>query len=202
MRSVIMLFVICLGTGSYAQISQKSRIKGFNVAGSAHMLGWTSEYFSYLDENAPSGAGGGISVGYGITELIEPYAAIHFSGMGVENVDVTRFSFTHADLGVKLNFLGTIHAWRPFVMGGYTLRTGNLTEVNIDNDYPDAKVYGGTPHFGGGLGYFFTESLSVFAQALFTTGKKSNLKVDDMEYIDKPDITTFRLGLGVQFNIR
>ena len=202
MRIIITFFLLCLGGASHAQISQKSRIKGLNVSASAHMIGWTSAYFNYLDENAPNGGGGGLAVGYGITELLEPYAAIHFSSMGVENVDVTRFSFTHADLGLKLNFLGTIHAWRPFVMAGYTLRTGNLTEVNLDNQYPDAKVYGGTPHFGGGLSYFFTESLSIFANALFTTGKKSNLKVDGIEYTDKPDLTTFRLGLGLQYHIR
>ncbi len=202
MRTVIILFLLGAGLVSHAQISRKSSTKGLNVAASGNMLGWTSQYFNYLDENASNGAGGGISAGYGITELIEPYAGIHFDVMGVENVDVTRFTFMHVDLGLKLNFLGTIHAWRPFVMGGYSMRTINLTEVSLNNDYPDARVYGGTPHLGGGLSYFFTESLSIFANALFTTGKNSNLEVDGVSYTDKPDITTFRLGIGVQFNIR
>ena len=202
MKKIFLLCSLLITIASQAQIRERSNTKGLNAGASFHVLGWTSEYFQYLDENAGSGIGGGLRAGYGITQLIEPYVAIDFTSMGVGDVDAQSFKMTHIDLGVRFNFAGTTSAVRPFVQGGYSSRIGKIDQVVNGNDYSDVKFYGGTPHVGGGLNYFLKPGISLFAQGLFTIGKDSNLELNGTKVDEeKADVTTFRIGVGVQFNI-
>ncbi len=184
-----------------AQIRERSNTKGLNVGAGVHFLGWSSDYFSFLDENASSGFGGGIRAGYGITQLIEPYVAADFTSMDLGDVDAKSFSMTHIDFGVRFNFAGTVSKLRPFAEGGYSSRTGTVKHVINGSDYVDVKFKGGTPHAGGGLNYFVKPSFAIFAHGIFTLGKKSDLELNEQSTPDKPDVTTFRLSLGVQFNL-
>lgn len=181
---------------------QKSTLKGLNVGASVHTLGWASDYFTFLDENAPSGYGGGITAGYGITELFEPYVGFSYTGLGVSDVDVSSFSMSHLDVGLKVNFLGTIHAWRPFIMAGYTYRMATIRGGNLDGNYSDLSVNGHTPHVGGGISYFFSPALSVFVNGSFTINDRNSLTIDGMATTDEPDVTTFRIALGIQFSLQ
>lgn len=196
---LILSFAVILAAN--AQLRQRSNTQGFNAAVQVHALGWSSEYFQYLDENAGSGVGGGIRLGYGITQLIEPYLGLDVTRLGVSNVDAKSFSMMHVDVGVRFNLAGTIHAFRPFLEGGYSFRQGKVNEVINGMVYTDLKFSGGTPHLGGGINYFLKAPISLFARGLFTVGKSSSVFLDDQKTADKSDVTTFRIGLGVNFNI-
>lgn len=198
--SIIFLFLL-MSIASMAQVRQRSNTKGFNAAVNVHSLGWASEYFQYLDENAGNGVGGGVRFGYGVTQLIEPYIGFDFTSMNVSNVDAQGFKMSHIDFGVRFNLGGTITPFRPFVEGGYSSRTGKITQVINGFDYVDAEFSGGTPHVGGGLNYFASKGIAIFARGLFTVGKKSNLSIDGSSQTEKADVTTFRIGLGVNVNL-
>lgn len=195
---IFLSFLTLLAQG---QVKQRSTTQGFNAAVGVHALGWASEYFKYLDENAGSGYGAGIRVGYGITQMIEPYLAFDFTKMGVSNVDAESFNMRHLDAGVRLNLAGTIHPVRPFVEGGYSFRKGTIKRVVNGTEYVDLDFSGGTPHLGGGLSFFPRIPVSLFAKGLFTVGKKSKVFLDATEIDDKSDVTTFRISVGVNFNI-
>ena len=201
MKKTFTLAFILLALAASAQLKLRSNTKGLNVSAGIHVLGWTSDYFEYLDKNAGSGVGGGLRVGYGITQLIEPYIAADFTSMGTGDVDAKSFSMTHIDFGVRFNFAGTVSNLRPFVEGGYTSRTGSIKRIILGNDYVDAKFMGGTPHAGGGLNYFLKPSVSLFAHGIFTLGKKSDLELNGVKQPDEAYVTTFRVSIGAMFNL-
>lgn len=201
MKKIILSFLLLFSLAISAQVKQRSTTKGFSAAISAHTLGWTSTYFQYLDENSPSGYGGGIRLGYGVTEMIEPYIAIDFTTMGTKNIDAQSYKMRHLDIGVRLNFVGNVHPVRPFVEAGYTSLKGTLKQVINGSGYVDADFYGGKPHLGGGVSWFPSVPINLFAKGIFTVGKKSNLDIDGVKSPDKPDVTTFRISVGVGFNI-
>lgn len=198
---LLILVIISFSIASEGQVRQRSAIKGFNAAARIHTLGWASDYFLYLDKNASSGFGGGLRVGYGITELIEPYAGFDFTSMGKSKIDASSFSMMHVDAGVRVNLAGTINPVRPFVQAGYSFLKGKVNDVINGASYDDVEFYGGKPHVGGGLNYFFKIPVSVFAEGIFTVGKKSKAKLNGSEVADEPDVTTFRINVGVNFNI-
>lgn len=198
---VSLLVIISISIAAEAQVRQRSAIKGFNAAARAHVLGWASDYFLYLDKNASSGYGGGLRIGYGITELIEPYAGVDFTSMGKSKIDASSFGMMHIDAGIRVNLAGTINPVRPFVQAGYSFLKGTVNEVINGASYDDVEFYGGKPHVGGGLNYFLKTPISLFAEGIFTVGKKSKAKLNGAEVPDEPDVTTFRINVGISFNI-
>lgn len=196
--TTILIIASFLGMG---QVRQKSSTKGFMVNAGPHVLGWASTYFQYMDENAPSGYGGGARIGYGVTQLIEPYLGFDATTIGISNVDAQSFSMTHVDVGVRFNFGGTILPIRPFVQGGYSSRKGVIKQVINGNQYDDVDFSGGTPHLGGGLRYFFSKAIAAYADGTFTVGKSSNLTLNGEKQAETADITTFRIGIGISINV-
>ena len=204
MKKSIILLVLFVTVAStiQAQVRQRSATKGFNAAAHAHVLGWASEYFEYLDKNSSSGYGGGIRLGYGITELIEPYLGASFTTLGTSKIDAKSFNMLHLDAGVRVNLAGTVHPVRPFLEAGYSFLKGNVDQVINGANHVDLEFYGGKPHVGGGVNYFFKIPIAVFAEGIFTVGKKSKAKLNGTEIpTDEPDVTTFRINIGVSFNI-
>ncbi|RYY62528.1 MAG: hypothetical protein EOO05_02525 [Chitinophagaceae bacterium] len=201
MKKTLFIVFVLLSAVANAQLKVRSNTKGLNVGAGVHTLGWSSNYFEYLDKNAGSGFGGGLRVGYGVTQLIEPYIAADFTSMGTGDVDAKSFSMTHIDFGVRFNLAGTVSNIRPFVEGGYSSRTGTVKQIIFGQDYVDVKFSGGTPHVGGGLNYFVKPSFALFAHGIFTVGKKSDLSINSSKTTDEPDVTTFRISIGAQFNL-
>lgn len=201
MKKILLTLVVLSSLTLSAQVKQRSTTKGFSAAISGHTLGWTSTYFQFLDENAPNGFGGGIRLAYGVTDMIEPYIAIDFTTMGTSNIDAQSYKIRHLDIGVRLNFVGNVHPVRPFVEAGFTSLKGTLKQVINGSGYVDAEYYGGKPHLGGGVSWFPSVPINLFAKGIFTVGKKSNLDIDGVKSPDKPDVTTFRISVGVGFNL-
>ena len=201
MKKTFIILLVLISSAASAQLKVRSNTKGLNVGAGVHVLGWSSKYFEYLDQNAGNGYGGGLRVGYGITQLIEPYLAADFTSLNKNDVDAKSIGLTHIDVGVRFNLAGTVSNIRPFVEGGYGYRSGTAKQVILGQDYVDAKFSGGTPHLGGGLNYFIKPSFALFAHGIFTVGKKSDLSINSSKTTDKPDVTTFRISIGAQFNL-
>jgi len=198
--SVLMTAVGCLAASG--QIMQRSSIKGLNATAGVNLMGWSSEYYEFLSEEAGSGYGAGVTASYGITELIEPYVGFAYSSIAVGDVDAQSMSMSQLDVGARLNFLGTIHAWRPFVQAGYSYRVLGMNEISYDAGYIDVRVKSHAPHVGGGIAYFFNPMWAVYAKGLFTLEGKNNEFFDGQSTGEEPDITAFRVTLGVKCNIQ
>ena len=198
--SVLVTAVGCLAANG--QIMQRSSVKGLNVAAGANLMGWSSEYYEFLSENAGSGYGAGVTASYGITELIEPYLGFSYSSIAVGDVDAQSMSMRQLDVGLRLNFLGTIHAWRPFVQAGYSNRVLGMNEISYDMGYADVQVKSHAPHVGGGIAYFFNPMWAVYAKGLFTLEGKNSEYFDGQRTGEEPDTTAFRVTVGIKCNIQ
>lgn len=200
-RTILFFLTAFLSLAAAAQLRQRSNTLGLQGYAGVHALGWSSSYFQYLDENAGSGYGGGIQVGYGVTQLLEPYLGYDFTTLSTSDVDAHSFRMSHVDVGLRFNLGGTILRLRPFLEGGFSRRAGTIKHIINGTHYNDIDFSGGTPHFGGGVRFFPSKGISVIASGLFTTSKRNNLSIDGQKTDDKPDVTTFRIGLGVGINI-
>lgn len=191
-----------LPTLSNAQtIRQRSSTEGFSFGIQAHALGWSSEYFQYLDQNAGSGYGLGVRLGYGFTQRLEGFAQYDYTIMGINNVDAEAFHFSHLTGGVRFNFSATTHTLRPFAEVGYTYRVGEITQVINGNRYDNILFKGGAAHIGGGLNYALSLPLMLTLNGSFQAGSKSKIDVNRLDTGDKADIGTFRISIGVLLNI-
>jgi len=202
----ILLFVLAVAVGcltASGQIMQRSTIKGLNLAAGVNMMGWSSDYYELLAEDAGSGYGADIAASYGITELIEPYLGFTYSSIAMDQVDAKSMSMAQLDVGLRLNFLGTIHAWRPFVQAGYSNRVLGMNNISYgEGGYVDVKIKAHTPHVGGGVAYFFNPGWSVFAKGLFSLEGKNREFFDGQNTGAEPDVTAFHVTLGVKFNVQ
>lgn len=197
------MLVLAVGCSTAsAQIMQRSSTRGLNVDAGVNLMGWSSEYYEFLAESAGSGYGAGIAASYGITELVEPYLGFTYSAIGVTDINAQSMSMNQLDLGVRLNFLGTIHAWRPFVQAGYSNRILNMNDISYDEGFTDVKVKAHAPHFGGGVSYFFNPAWSVYAKGLFSLEGKNKEFFNGHSTSEEPDVTAFHVTLGVKFNIQ
>ena len=91
--------------------------------------------------------------------------------MSKSDLDAQSFNMLHLDAGVRINLAGTVHPVRPFVEAGYSFLKGTVDQVISNASYIDLEFYGGKPHVGGGLNYFFKIPIAVFAEGIFTVGK-------------------------------
>lgn len=197
---VLTLFLFCLLISLTLQaqtIRQRSTTEGFNLGLQGHLLGWSSDYFRFLDENAGSGGGVTLRVGYGFSQHLEVFGQYDRTGMNVSDLDAESFRFSHLTGGVRYNFSATTHAFRPFVELGYTHRSGLVSQVVNGNTYSDINFRGGAAHLGAGINYFVALPVAISLSGSFQTGGKPLVSVDSFDTGDRADVSTFRVSLGV-----
>ncbi|WP_128547822.1 outer membrane beta-barrel protein [Larkinella soli] len=182
-------------------IRQRSSTEGFSLGLQGHMLGWSSDYFQFLDENSGNGLGGGLRAGFGLTQRLELFAQYDATKMNIDNVDAESFRFTTLTGGVRFNFSATTHALRPFVEAGYARRTGKIDQVINGNTYDNILFRGGSAHLGAGLNYFLSLPVAITVNGAFQVGGKSAIDLNGAESGDKADVSTFRISAGIIVNL-
>lgn len=196
----LLLFLagLFVSTTTFSQtIRQKSTTEGFSIGLQGHMLGWSSDYFQFLDENSGNGLGFGGRVGFGLTQRFELFAQYDRTKMNIKNIDAESFTFTNLTGGVRFNFSATTHALRPFAEVGYVHRVGKLNQVINQNSYDNILFKGGAAHLGAGLNYYLSLPVALTASGSFQVGGKSVIDLNGERIIEKADVSTFRVSLGV-----
>ncbi|MCY7352589.1 MAG: porin family protein [Cytophagaceae bacterium] len=198
-RILLLSTLVLLGSATlFAQtIRQRSTTEGLSLGLQGHMLGWSSTYFQFLDENSGNGAGIGARLGYGLTQRFELFAEYDYTSMNVKNLDAESFRFSHVTGGLRFNFSATTHRVRPFAELGYALRTGQVNQVINGASYDNIIFKKGAFHVGGGLNYFVSLPVALTLSGAFQTGPKSTVTVNGFDSGDKADIGTFRISAGV-----
>jgi opacity protein-like surface antigen len=196
--SLLLLAGLFVSTASFSQtIRQRSTTEGLNIGLQGHMLGWSSDYFQFLDENSGNGLGFGGRVGYGLTQRFELFAQYDRTKMNIKNIDAESFHFTNVTGGVRFNFSATTHALRPFAELGYVYRTGKIDQVINGNSYDNILFKGSAAHIGGGLNYFLSLPVALTLNGSFQVGGKSTIDLNGERSTDKADVSTFRVSVGV-----
>jgi hypothetical protein len=201
--SFLLLFFVLLGTAQ-AQTRMRSTTEGLSVGIHGHGLGWSSDFFQFLDENAGSGVGGEVRLGYGLNQLYEPFVSYAYTAMPAGPVDAQSFRFSHLDLGLRFNFSATTRRLRPFAEAGYSLVSSRVNEVLLDGGtYGNLAMQGGGIRGALGMQYFVSLPLAITLKAGGTfAGRFRTLTIDDQPTAEKPDFSTFRVSLGLTLFLR
>ncbi|WP_198174971.1 outer membrane beta-barrel protein [Spirosoma arboris] len=180
-------------------IRQRSTTEGLSLGIQGHYMGWSSDHFQFLDENAGSGPGIGGRVGYGFNQRFEVFAQYDFNSLSATKIAAKSFHFTHATGGVRFNFSATTHALRPYAELGYAYQTGKADQVlNVNGGRDNLIFKGGTLHVGAGLNYFVSLPVAITLNGSLQAGAKSPVYVNGINFFDeKADVTAFRISLGV-----
>ncbi|GAB3946366.1 hypothetical protein GCM10028805_16750 [Spirosoma harenae] len=196
----LLLLISFFLTGSLqAQtIRQRSTTEGLSVGLQGHYMGWSSDYFQFLDENSGSGPGIGGRIGYGLNQRYEVFAQYDMTFLNADNIAAKTFGFSHITGGVRFNFSATTHALRPFAELGYVYQTGKADQVLNANLGRDNLLFkGGALHVGAGLNYFVALPVAITLNGSFQAGGKYPVSVNGFDQNQKADATSFRISAGV-----
>ncbi|GAB3996750.1 hypothetical protein GCM10028807_40100 [Spirosoma daeguense] len=188
-------------TNSRAQtIRQRSTTEGLSIGIQGTYMGWSSDYFQFLDENSGSGPGFSGRIGYGFNQRYELFAQYDWTTLNADNIAAKSFDFSHMTGGLRFNFSATTRALRPFAELGYTYQTGKADQVLGYNGARDNLLFkGGALHVGAGLNYFVALPVAITLNASLQAGAKSPVIINGFTSADRADVAAFRLSAGVIF---
>jgi hypothetical protein len=163
------------------------RTAGFQLA--AYVSG-TGAMYEGADE-ADSGAGLTVRLGYGFTGRIAAYASA--SGASMESGDYT---LAHADLGAR--FLLTDRRLRPYVQAALS---GRAASIRIFDEVFEMRGVG--PTVGGGFEYGVGRSAALDVGMSYTFGKFTETRFGGGPWekigSDAPGSSTVRLDVGMMW---
>jgi len=177
--------------------AQASTTRGFNVG--IHLTGASL----VVEDGDRSNAGGaGLWIGYGFNRTVEIFAQADAAQFDVNDASVEgTWTLAHGDLGVRFHFANSLRSWVPYLQAAVS---GRVVEVQdgIFNDVAQTEtisLVGGGLTLGGGIVFYFNESLGMDLQLLWTGGTFTDLEVGNTTFggldIDAQS-TRFNVGLS------
>jgi hypothetical protein len=198
LRTLSLLAFCTLFLGKIFAQDVQSNTEGFSVTVLPSYARWSSSFFNRLDELEPTGLGAGVRLGYGFNQRFELFA--HYDSHSFNfNEDWDQYSFGTLGAGAKVNFGGTLQALRPFLEVGVVNQRLLITPVELNGDLVEFLMRGLSVQGNGGVQYFLSPQLAVRANVGFTVGKFSSFQIDRVGTEDRPDVKTFRVGVGVSY---
>lgn len=197
-KTIIFIFVSFASFAQVQPLEMKSNTEGFSVGVQLNTLGWSSKYFTVLDEEEPSGYGVGIELGYGITQRFELIGRFDFSTLAIQN-DWDYFTFNNAELLARFNPGSTTKRFRPYVEIGAASANIGVSPILFNNNLVAYNMSGFAIAYGGGFNYFLNRNLLITLNAAGSSGSISDFTVDGTFIEDKPDVSNFRVRLGARF---
>lgn len=198
-----LLALLSLGTAVSGQeaLSVRSNTEGIRVALDAGFKHWTSSYFLQLDESDPNGVGFSLSAGYGLNQHWEISGSFEYHDFALKN-NWDRYGLSAAGVGVRYTMGGTLQAFRPYGQLAYKYHFLTIDPVYLDGYPYRYQLKGGLPEISAGAYYFLKPSLALHFSGAAAFGKFGSFLLDDFGSTDRPDVKTFRLGVGLSYFIR
>lgn len=178
-----------------------SNTEGIRIGLEVGVKHWSSSYFVQLDEQEPNGLGIGISAGYGFNQHWEINGSYAYHDFGLKN-DWESYGLSAVGVGVKYTMGGTLQAFRPFGQVAYRYHILTVDPVYLDGYPYRYHLKGGLPEIGAGVHYFVKPNMALTLSGSAAFGKFSSFFLDDFGASDKPDVKTYRLGIGFNYFIR
>jgi hypothetical protein len=168
-----------------AAAQQQYKTSGFQLGAA---LAGTGIQVEDADE-AESGAGLSLRLGYGFTDRVSVFA--QGTGASMEDGD---YDLGHFDLGVR--YLFSTARLRPYVEGGVGARA-----VQMEIGGTDVEVAGGALTLGGGLEYSFGRTAGLDVGLDYTFGEFNQGRLDggDWEDLESESFsaTSARFNVGI-----
>jgi opacity protein-like surface antigen len=176
----------------------RSNTEGLNVTVCGGIGNWSSNYFLNLDELEPLGVGGGLRIGYGLNQRFEIFARYDRHTFKIEN-EWDKYGTSNAGTGLRVNFGGTLQAFRPYLEAGFSSINLRMDPVLFNGRVVEYHLKGPALAVGGGVNYFISPNFAIQANAAGTFGKFNTFQIDGKGIEDRPDARTLRFSLGVSY---
>lgn len=166
----------------------KSRSRGFFVGVGLEGNGVVVEG----SDEAESGSGFGVTVGYGFNRQVAIYGQI--SGANIDSSDgFGSYGLGHFDIGVRGHFRAPEKTVVPFIQVGLS---GRAAALDFFGDRVETNGAGFA--FGGGLNAHFTPAVAFTTHVVWSIGNMSNGKVNGVTVpLDSFGFGTARVHVGV-----
>ena len=195
------LYYPVLTVSGQEALQVRSNTEGIRVTIDAGFRHWSSSYFLQLDESDPNGPGVGLSAGYGLTRHLEITGSMDYHNFAMKN-DWDRYTLSSVGVGVRYTMGGTLQAFRPFAQLAYKYHFLTIDPVYLDGYSYRYRLKGGLPEVSAGVYYFLKPFLAFHFSGGMSFGKFSSFLLDDSGISDRPDMQSFRLGVGLNYFIR
>jgi opacity protein-like surface antigen len=198
LRTLSLLAFCTLLLGNTLAQDVQSNTEGLTVTLLPSYARWSSSYFDKLDELEPMGLGGGLRIGYGLNQRFEIFA--HYDAHKFNfREDWDKYRLSALGGGVKVNFGGTLQALRPFVEVGVVNQRLVIDPVLFNGRLFEYLLRGLAVQANGGVQYFVSPQLALRGNVGFSAGKFSSFQLNRDGIEDRPDVKTFRVGVGVSY---
>ena len=175
--------------------AQESTTRGFVLG--AHLSGAS---LTPEDGDRSSAGGGGIYLGYGFNRTVQLFLQIDGAEFDVEDAEVEgTWTMGHGDLGVRFHFANSLRSWVPYLQVALSARGVSVDDALIaGNPETDVGFYGGAFSIGGGIMFYFKETLAADLQLMGSGGRFERVRIDNVT-IDglEFDASSARLNLGI-----
>jgi len=177
--------------------AQESTTRGFNLG--LHASGGS---LVVEDGDRNSAGGAGIWVGYGFNRSVQLFFQADGAQFDVQDATVEGdWTLAHVDLGVRFHFANSLRSWVPYLQAAFsgravTVQDGTLNDVA---QAEDLSLLGGGLTLGGGIVFYFNESLGLDLQLLWTGGTFTELEVGSVTVGDldiEAQSSRFNIGLS------
>jgi hypothetical protein len=175
--------------------AQESTTRGFTLG--LHLSGAS---ITPEDGDRSNAGGAGLYFGYGFNRTIQLFLQLDGAQFDVEDAEVEgQWEMGHADLGLRFHFANSLRSWVPYLEAALSGRAVGVDDAVVEGT-PDHKVtfYGGAFSLGGGVMFYFNETLAADLQLLWSGGQFTEIEVDNVT-VDgfEIDATSGRFNIGI-----
>jgi len=178
--------------------AQESTTRGFNVG--LHISGAS---LKVEDGDRNNAGGGGLILGYGLNRTIELFLQLDGAEFDVDDSAVRgKWTMGHGDLGVRFHFANSLRTWVPYLqaaLGGRSVTVGDA-QVNQQAQASDVTFSGGALTLGGGIMFYFNQTLAADLQLAWTGGRFTDLKAGNVTLSGlEIDAQSSRFNVGISW---
>jgi len=177
--------------------AQESTTRGFNVG--LHISGAS---LKVEDGDRNNAGGGGLILGYGLNRTIELFLQLDGAEFDVDDSAVRgKWTMGHGDLGVRFHFANSLRTWVPYLQAAFSGRVVGVDDAFVQGQpETDVEFFGGAFTLGGGIMFYFNQTLAADLQLLWSGGQFTEVKVDNVTVSGlEIDAQSSRLNIGISW---
>jgi hypothetical protein len=171
--------VLTLGTllaGAMPVQAQESTTRGFNAG--LHISGASLD----VEGDRHNAGGAGLILGYGFNRIIQLFVQLDAAEFDVDDAEVEgQWAMGHADLGLRFHFANSLRTWVPYLQAALSGRAVGVEDAVVEGTpETDVGFFGSAFTFGGGIMFYFNQTLAADLQLAWSGGEFTEIEVNDV----------------------
>jgi hypothetical protein len=152
------------------------------------------------DGDRSNAGGAGLFFGYGFNRTVQLFLQFDGAEFDVDDADIEgNWEMGHGDLGVRFHFANSMRSWVPYLQVALSGRAVGVDDAVVEgNPETDVGFYGGALSVGGGIMFYFNETLAADLQLIWSGGRFTEVEVDNVTIEGlEIDATSTRFNIGI-----